>query len=124
MSVKITNRCVLCGACEWECPNEAISLRSVNPVIIETLCTECYGDFGEAQCIVVCPVKAIQVDIFESTEELAEKFSQIRPGQDLHDTWTWRRIDTRPPLTISSETTSADVINLDADNSIRECLKD
>jgi ferredoxin len=103
MSVRITDRCVLCGACEWECPNEAISLRSVNPMVVEELCTECYGHFGEAQCIVVCPVRAIQVNIPESTEELGQKFLRIRPDQQLHDTWIWRRIDTQTALVCKSD---------------------
>jgi len=61
MSVRIDERCVTCGACVWECPTEAISPGAPRPIVDESACTECYGFFGESQCVVVCPVDAICV---------------------------------------------------------------
>ena len=91
MSVEITSACVTCGACVWECPNEAISPGAPRPVVDETLCTECYGFFGESQCVVVCPVDALLVTP-EDTDQLAQRFERLHPGRRPEDTWVWRRI--------------------------------
>jgi ferredoxin len=52
----ITSQCTVCGACEFECPNAAISLKNDTYVINPKKCTECIGYFDEAQCEAVCPV--------------------------------------------------------------------
>ena len=91
MSVVITTQCITCGACEWECPNEAISPGAPRPIVDEDLCTECYGFFGESQCIVVCPVSAIKVKR-EPVELLSRRFSLIHPLHEPQDTWVWQRI--------------------------------
>lgn len=91
MSVRIIETCVTCGACVWECPNEAIAPGDPRPVVDENLCTECYGFFGEAQCIVVCPVDAIVVTP-EPVEKLVDRFYYIHPNRQAQDTWIWRRI--------------------------------
>src|SRR5437879_12203474 len=90
MSVIITQQCITCGACEWECPNEAISPGNPRPVVNQSLCTECYGFFGESQCIVVCPVAAIKVKA-EPVAELSQRFKSINPGQEIQDGWIWQR---------------------------------
>lgn len=91
MSVVITERCINCGACEWECPNMAISPGDPHPVVNQDLCTECYGFFGESQCIVVCPVDAIVV-IPETTEVLEKRFVRTNPTAKLQDQWIWQRV--------------------------------
>jgi Fe-S-cluster-containing hydrogenase component 2 len=91
MSVSITPRCITCGACVWECPTEAILPGAPRPVVEETSCTECYGFFGESQCVVVCPVGAITTSA-EPVEQLAARFRGLYPGQPLEDTWMWRRL--------------------------------
>jgi len=92
MSVATNQNCIQCGACVWECPNEAISPGALRPVVDEDLCTECYGFFGESQCMVVCPAEAITVVKPESTEDLLEKFRRTQPNRQPQDTWIWRRI--------------------------------
>ena len=92
MSVTITQQCITCGACEWECPHEAISPGMPRPVVNEDLCTECYGSFGESQCIVVCPVNAIRVNA-EPIEALAHRFQQIHCAGEMQDTWIWKRFE-------------------------------
>jgi len=52
----ITDECILCGACEAECPNEAISEGEEIYEIDPEKCTECVGFFDEPQCALVCPV--------------------------------------------------------------------
>lgn len=91
MAVRIIENCVTCGACIWECPNEAISPGDPRPLVDEKLCTECYGFFGEAQCIVVCPEQQAIVVKLEPVEELLDRFHRIHPDRRPQDTWIWRR---------------------------------
>ena len=88
MSVTIIESCISCGACEWECPNEAISPGSPRPVVNQTRCTECYGSFIESQCIVVCPANAITVQP-EPVMDLARKFESLFGGRAPENTWAW-----------------------------------
>ena len=55
MALKITEECINCGACEPECPNEAISVGDPIYVIDPLRCTECVGAEDEPQCKLVCP---------------------------------------------------------------------
>jgi ferredoxin len=58
MSYKIiASQCTNCGACEFECPNQAISFNNETYVIDPQKCTECEGDFEHPQCDTVCPVE-------------------------------------------------------------------
>lgn len=91
MSVQITAACVTCGACLWECPVEAISPGATRPVVDPDRCTECYGFFGEGQCIVVCPVGAIMVDRPEPLATLAGRYERLHPAREAQDTFIWRR---------------------------------
>ncbi len=52
----IASQCTSCGACELDCPNEAISMGSFVYVIDAEKCTECKGFHDEPQCASVCPV--------------------------------------------------------------------
>jgi ferredoxin len=90
MSVQITNRCVSCGACIWECPANAIIPGAPTPVVLAERCTECYGHFGESQCIVVCPASAIDV-ISEDESALAERYEQLYGEPPSRDVWIWTR---------------------------------
>jgi len=45
----VASQCTVCGACEFECPNAAISLKNEMYVINPKLCTECEGHFDTAQ---------------------------------------------------------------------------
>ncbi len=58
MATMITEECINCGACEPECPNEAISEGDEVFVIDPDKCTECVGHYDEEQCAAVCPVDA------------------------------------------------------------------
>jgi ferredoxin len=52
----IASLCTSCGACELDCPNEAISMRGFVYVIDPQKCTECKGFHDEPHCASVCPV--------------------------------------------------------------------
>ena len=56
MATMITEECIACGACEGECPNDAISLGDDIFVIDPDRCSECVGFHGEQMCQEACPV--------------------------------------------------------------------
>jgi ferredoxin len=79
MALLITDDCINCTVCEPECPNNAISVGDGIFIIDADKCTECVGHFAESQCIDVCPVDCIIVDLnrIESPERLQEKYEQL-----------------------------------------------
>ena len=84
MAYMITDECILCGSCEAECPNEAISEGDDLYVIDAAKCTECVGFYDSKQCYEVCPVEAAQPDPdnAETPQQLLAKFSDLHPGQE------------------------------------------
>jgi ferredoxin len=96
MATTITEACVNCGACEPECPNEAIYEGGASwqvagearpPVsadyfyIVAEKCTECVGFFDQEQCAVVCPVECCvpDPDNRESEAELLARARRLHP---------------------------------------------
>ena len=79
MALMITEECINCGACEPECPNQAISAGDERYIIDPAKCTECVGHFDESQCAAVCPVDACvpNPDHKESREQLQEKYRKL-----------------------------------------------
>lgn len=75
MATMITEECINCGACEPECPNEAITEGREVYVINPVRCTECVGHFDEEQCAAVCPVDCCVPDpnIEEAESVLLER---------------------------------------------------
>jgi len=59
MAMKITDECILCGACEPECPVNAISEGDDIFVIDPNKCVECEGQHDSPQCEEVCPAEAV-----------------------------------------------------------------
>ena len=80
MAYKITEDCINCGACEPECPNQAISAGDERYEINPEKCTECVGYFNEPQCASVCPVNCCipEPDHRETREELEAKFNKLK----------------------------------------------
>lgn len=60
MALTITDECISCGACEAECPNQAISEGETMYVIDPNKCTECQGFYDSPKCAEICPVDAPQ----------------------------------------------------------------
>ena len=59
MSLLITDECIGCGACEYECPTEAITKQDEffgRFVIDQWACNDC------GKCADVCPVAVVVVD--------------------------------------------------------------
>ena len=56
----ITDACINCGACEFECPVEAISAGDEYYAIDPSICDGCEG-MPEAACVAVCPVAEVAI---------------------------------------------------------------
>jgi len=79
MALRITDQCINCDVCEPECPNDAISMGPEIYVIDFRRCTECVGHFEAPQCVEVCPVDCIPLDLehVESRDELQAKYERL-----------------------------------------------
>ena len=85
MAYKINSDCSNCGACEPECPNQAISQGNDVYVINPDLCTECVGHHASAQCAGVCPTDSCVPDPAHTENEAAliAKAKKIHPKKDF-----------------------------------------
>ena len=83
MATIITEECINCGACEPECPNQAISQGEDIFVIDPQLCTECVGFHDEEACAAVCPVDCCIPDPsnLESEAALLQRAQKIHPDR-------------------------------------------
>lgn len=63
MAMTIKEDCISCGACEPECPNEAITQGDTVYVIDGAKCTECVGHYDSPKCVEVCPVDGCIVKV-------------------------------------------------------------
>jgi len=85
MAYKITDECISCGACEPECPNQAISEGEIIYVIDLDKCTECVGSHESPKCAEVCPIDNCCIpdpEHKESREQLLEKWRRLHPGEE------------------------------------------
>jgi len=55
MAYKISEECIACGTCIYECPVNAISEGDIYKIDAD-LCTDC------GSCAEVCPVDCISID--------------------------------------------------------------
>ena len=87
MAYKITDDCISCGACEPECPNQAITEGETIYIIDASKCTECVGFFSRSKCVDVCPVDSCvpDPDCEENRDQLLEKFQKLHPGETPAD---------------------------------------
>lgn len=84
MALLIIEECINCGACEDECPNDAISEGDDVYVIDSECCTECVGAFDEPKCIEVCPIEDCipkDPDHSESREVLMARYELLHPKE-------------------------------------------
>ena len=92
MSLKITDECTNCAACEPECPNEAITEGDDIFIINPDLCTECVAFHDEPQCAAVCPVDCCidDPDFKEDEATLLDKAKKIHPDEEILDNYPSR----------------------------------
>ena len=85
MATMITGDCINCGACEPECPNNAISQGDPVFVIDPILCTECVGFHDYEACAAVCPVDVCVTDPnnIESENVLIARARALHPETDF-----------------------------------------
>jgi hypothetical protein len=81
----ITSDCINCGACEPECPNNAISQDENIYVIDPLLCTECVGFHDYEACAAVCPVDCCVTDPnnVEPEESLITRARTLHPETEF-----------------------------------------
>jgi ferredoxin len=81
----ITEECINCGACEPECPNQAISQGEDIFVIDPALCTECVGFHDEEACAAVCPVDCCVPDPNnpETEGDLLSRAQKLHPQKQF-----------------------------------------
>jgi len=79
MALLINEDCSNCGACEPECPNEAITLGEQYCIIDPAKCTECVGHYDNSKCIAACPSDCIfpDPDYRESKDMLRAKYERL-----------------------------------------------
>jgi ferredoxin len=98
MSFKISEECISCGACQPECPNEAIfvggedydfndkshsALSQDFYYIVPEKCTECVGFHEEPMCASVCPTDACVKDKEESKDALVARAKALHPDKNF-----------------------------------------
>ena len=85
MATIITEECINCGACEPECPNQAITQGEDIYVIDPALCTECVGFHDEEACAAVCPVDCCIPDPnnAESEADLLARAQKLHPEKQF-----------------------------------------
>jgi len=83
MAYKITEECLSCGACEAECPNQAIHEGPERYVIDPVKCTECVGAWVDPKCAQVCGVGAPKPDpeYRETSRDLVAKWRKLNPNK-------------------------------------------
>jgi hypothetical protein len=92
MATMITADCINCGACEPECPNNAISQGDPVYVIAPQLCTECVGFHDYEACAAVCPVDVCVTDPknIESEDVLIARARALHPELAIGDNFQSR----------------------------------
>ena len=82
MATYITSDCINCGACEPECPNEAIREGDEAYIIDPELCTECVGFHETEACQAVCPVECCLPDPkhLEVEKDLLARAIKLHPN--------------------------------------------
>jgi len=92
MATMITSECINCGACEPECPNNAISQGEEIYVIDPLLCTECVGFHDYEACAAVCPVDCCVADPnnVETEEVLVARARELHKDIDFGETYESR----------------------------------
>lgn len=93
MATHITHECINCGACEPECPNEAIYEGPGRYVIDPERCTECVGFHDAEACQRACPVLCCLPD----PERIETEVTLFDRARALHPGRRWPALAVLPP---------------------------
>jgi 4Fe-4S binding domain len=122
MATMITTDCINCGACEPECPNNAISQGETIFVIDPKLCTECVGFHDYEACAAVCPVDCCVTDPnnIETEEVLIERARALHPETrfDDHFESRFRKGQGKPSAAAKKEAPGSAASRTDETNSV------
>lgn len=79
MAYEIIATCVNCWACEPLCPSDAIYEAKPHFLINPKKCTECDGDYLDAQCASICPIEGAILNSFGEEANPAGSLTGIPP---------------------------------------------
>ena len=79
MAYSIIESCVNCWACQPLCPSDAIHLSQTHFMIDSKKCTECDGDFIDAQCASICPIEGAILNSYAVAANLPGSLTGIPP---------------------------------------------
>ncbi len=106
MATMITSECINCGACEPECPNNAISQGEEIYVIDPLLCTECVGFHDYEACAAVCPVDCCVTDPnnVETEEVLIDRARELHKDIIIGESFEsrFRKGEAKPSPTVQA----------------------
>jgi len=111
MATTITSDCINCGACEPECPNNAIRQADPIYVIDPLLCTECVGFHDYEACAAVCPVDCCVPDPnnLETEEVLIARARALHPETNFDENFQsrFRKGEAAPVAAAASQPANA-----------------
>ena len=111
MATTITSDCINCGACEPECPNNAIHQGDPVYVIDPALCTECVGFHDAEACAAVCPVDCCVPDPnnIETEEVLIARARALHPETNFDENFQsrFRKGEAAPVAAAASQPANA-----------------
>lgn len=81
MAYSIVESCVKCHACAPACPNEAIYEAAAHFMVDPKKCTECEGDFADAQCASICPIEGAILNGFDMVANPPGSLTGIPPAK-------------------------------------------
>jgi len=81
MAFAIIETCVNCWACEPLCPSKAISAAQPHFLIDSGKCTECEGDYADAQCASICPIEGAILNGFSEPANPPGSLTGIPPAR-------------------------------------------
>ena len=114
MATMITNDCINCGACEPECPNNAITQGEDIYVIDPLLCTECVGFHDYEACAAVCPVDCCVTDPnnVETEDALIGRARTIHADTSFGDQFEsrFRKGGEKPPASTAGKKAEAGAV--------------
>jgi len=81
MAFAIIETCVNCWACEPLCPSKAIFAAQPHFLIDSGKCTECEGDYADAQCASICPIEGAILNGFSEPANPPGSLTGIPPAR-------------------------------------------